>query len=50
MWAPVSCGLLLGTVGQATDGSAGLAIAFGVMLLLVLGSVMARHLSQRSAR
>lgn len=37
MWAPMAFGLLIGAVAQATNGSVGLAIAFGILLLIVVG-------------
>jgi hypothetical protein len=37
MWAPMAFGLLIGVVAQATNGSVGLAIAFGILLLIVVG-------------
>ena len=45
MWAPICVGLLIATLGQASSGSAGLAIAYGVMLAVVLGIVALRHRS-----
>jgi hypothetical protein len=43
MWAPISVGLLIATVAQATSGAVGLAIAYGVLLLIVLGLVVLRR-------
>jgi hypothetical protein len=37
MWAPMAVGLLIGFLGQATGGSVGLAIAFGLLFLLAVG-------------
>jgi hypothetical protein len=45
VWAPISVGLLIATVAQATSGAVGLAIAYGVLLLIVLGLVVLRRRS-----
>lgn len=37
MWAVMSVGLFVAILGQATQGSAGIAISLGVMLAVVLG-------------
>ncbi len=49
MWAVMSIGLLIATLGQATQGSAGIAISLGVMLAVVLGITTVRRRSRRSA-
>ena len=48
MWAVMSIGLLVATLGQATQGSAGIAIAYGAMLAVVLGITAYRWRAGRS--
>jgi hypothetical protein len=44
MWAVMSIGLLIATLGQATQGSAGIAISLGAMLAVVLAvTAILRH-------
>ncbi|WP_188316935.1 hypothetical protein [Solihabitans fulvus] len=43
MWAPLSVALLIGTVGTATRGDVGLAVAFGALFLVAFGYFGARR-------
>jgi len=45
MWAPPAFGLLIAVLAQATSGSPGLAIGYGVVLVAVIGIVVARRTS-----
>jgi hypothetical protein len=43
MWAPLSFVLLIAVVAQATGDSTGLAIGFGVALVVAVGITVARR-------
>lgn len=49
MWAPMSVALLIGVLSQATSGSVGLAIGYGVVLVAVIGIALARRRSVADA-
>ena len=37
MWVPLSVGLVIAVLGQVISGSAGLAVAYAVLLVLIVG-------------
>ena len=43
MWAPLAFGLLIGFIGQATNGTAGWAAVFGIGFLALIGYAVLRR-------
>jgi hypothetical protein len=49
MWAPMAVGLLIAVLGQASAGAAGLAIAYAVLFVLVVGYGVRRGVGRHRA-